>query len=382
MDHGSGSRLPERRLSVLLLEDSPIQAKLVQQMLAEVEDLTGTEHVVTHLESLDMALQFLQGGAHFHVAVLDLTLPDADGIDTYLRFAEAAPDVPVVVMSASESAELTQQALREGAQDYVRKGSFSGEELVRAMHHAIERHSLLNALRDTIDERDAAAQRVRDLVGMATHELLNPMGAISGFTKLMLAHWDRLSAEQLREFVERIDVSSDRSVAVARSLLAMTRIEEPGIIADIGDVDMVVTLHAAIFGSLLEVDDVRVRISADRTGPDGEDLVTARADAVHVDAILGNLLGNAAKYGAPPVQVQLEDDGSRVRVAVTDAGAGVDPDVLPLLFNRFAKGTGDERGDNGLGLHLSREMARASGGDLTYDPASTTFTLELATARD
>ena len=98
-----------------------------------------------------------------------------------------------------------------------------------------------------------------------------------------------------------------------------------------------------------------------------DDLVAA-ADPTAFERIVGNLVTNAFRYGAPPVIVSAERRGEELRVAVEDRGSGVDPSFVPDLFERFSRGE-RARGrvvGTGLGLAIARSYARAHSGELVY----------------
>jgi signal transduction histidine kinase len=116
-------------------------------------------------------------------------------------------------------------------------------------------------------------------------------------------------------------------------------------------------------------------VDAVRSGEPGADIsVSVRgdirvvADAGRLEQALDNLVRNALSHGASPVQVTVERAGAMAQIRVTDAGDGVDPALVPRLFQRFA--TGDRVDGTGLGLFISRELAKAQGGDAVYEPQS------------
>lgn len=120
---------------ILLIEDNPGDARLLSEALTEAGD--GQFHL-THVERLNDGLKRL-GGERFDVILLDLTLPDAQGIDTIVRLHEQMPDVPTVVLTGLNDETLALEALRQGAQDYLVKGQMDGQLLPRAIRYAIER---------------------------------------------------------------------------------------------------------------------------------------------------------------------------------------------------------------------------------------------------
>ncbi len=122
-------------LKVLLVEDNPGDARLVEILLAEVEFASLR---ITHAERLGEAIEHLKETV-FDVVLLDLSLPDASGLETVDRTREAAPRTPIVVFSGRDDEEAALQALQSGAQDYLVKGRGDGDLVARAIRYAIER---------------------------------------------------------------------------------------------------------------------------------------------------------------------------------------------------------------------------------------------------
>jgi len=123
---------------VLLVEDNQDHSALIQ---AEIEAAGMGEFDVMVVGTLTAALAAL---ADFQpdIALLDLTLPEAAGIDTLQRFRAAAPAVPVIVCSADDSEKMALQAIQEGAQDYFTKMGLDGKALRRTMLMGVARHKL------------------------------------------------------------------------------------------------------------------------------------------------------------------------------------------------------------------------------------------------
>ena len=134
--------LPRPSLRVLLVEDNATDALVACDELAHATEVAFIVEPATRLQT---ALALL-AGAVFDVVLLDLSLPDCDGLDTYLRLRAAAPEVPVVVLSHRADEALALQAVHAGAQDYLVKGGAEGL-LVRATRYAIERAHAALALR-------------------------------------------------------------------------------------------------------------------------------------------------------------------------------------------------------------------------------------------
>ena len=129
-------------VKVLLVEDSPTDALIIGEALIDISEFA---HTLTRAESLGDALA-LARGAHFDVVLLDLGLPDGNGIDTFRRFRHIAPDTPVLVLTGLADISVGLVAIQEGAQDYVLKREIQAALLSRAIRYAIERNRALTAL--------------------------------------------------------------------------------------------------------------------------------------------------------------------------------------------------------------------------------------------
>ena len=127
---------------VLLIEDNPGDARLLREMFDE-GGLRETE--VTHVETLAGGESLLAGRA-FDLVLLDLGLPDAQGLEAVRRAHAAAPRVPLVVLTGLDDESLAVRALQEGAEDYLVKGQIESRGLLRALRYAIERKILEEAL--------------------------------------------------------------------------------------------------------------------------------------------------------------------------------------------------------------------------------------------
>jgi diguanylate cyclase (GGDEF)-like protein/PAS domain S-box-containing protein len=128
---------------LLLVEDNPGDARLLREMFNEREGSRPTE--LTHVESLGEAEKHLSE-REVDIILLDLGLPDAQGLGAVRRAQAAAPRVALVVLTGLDDESLAAQALQEGAQDYLIKGQIEARGLLRALRYAIERKAMEEAL--------------------------------------------------------------------------------------------------------------------------------------------------------------------------------------------------------------------------------------------
>ena len=137
------TRQPPRQLSVLHIEDNPADARLVREMLSE----EGPESIaLTQVPRLREALEALKTRG-FNAILLDLTLPDAKGMETFERVRAAWPEAVIIVLTGLADTQMAASVMYEGAQDYLVKGSVDGKRLYECIHHAVERDEFSEALR-------------------------------------------------------------------------------------------------------------------------------------------------------------------------------------------------------------------------------------------
>ena len=123
---------------VLLIEDNPADARLIVEILT---DASAGKVELQHVDRISTALKRLAEQT-FDVILLDLTLPDGDGLGTVVRICAANPRMPVIVLPGLEDDALAMAAVQAGAQDYLVKGQVDGPGIVRAIRYAIERKLL------------------------------------------------------------------------------------------------------------------------------------------------------------------------------------------------------------------------------------------------
>lgn len=129
---------------VLLVEDSTAQARFIQHTLGNVGHPIRFE--VKWVERLDAALQYL-GRTPADLVLLDLMLPDSEGIATFSAVQAAHPELAIIVLSGAGDETTALRAVAEGAQDYIAKSIMSPEMLSRSIRYAVERHRTLEDLR-------------------------------------------------------------------------------------------------------------------------------------------------------------------------------------------------------------------------------------------
>jgi signal transduction histidine kinase len=204
----------------------------------------------------------------------------------------------------------------------------------------------------------AAAEDKTQFLAVTAHELRTPIQVISGAADTLSHHWTELTDAERTDLLESMRASGGRMRRLLDDLLTAARL-------DSGAVE--VRTQPTLVRPLL-LDAVAQTLAA---YPDaGMDVECAADVAVAVDpSRLGQILAiyliNAARHGAPPVQVVVSTAGGGVLIEVVDHGPGVPAELEQRLFEKFAHGPHD--GGSGLGLFIARRLARAQGGDAWYE---------------
>ena len=237
---------------------------------------------------------------------------------------------------------------------------------LQAVNFAAEREQLQDELR--------TAERLKtEFVAMTSHELRTPLTSIRAATSMIRSYWETISDERKLRLLEVIEGQAQRLSRLVENILAAANIEAGVVLPRITTVDLAAAAQDVARDFAAELDVV----------VDVEQPLLAEADPDHTRQILVNFVGNSLKYGEPPVSIVGRHLGTSIELRVTDCGAGVPPEFVPRLFDRFTQASiGDSRhaSGSGLGLSIVKGLAEAVGGTVHYEPrhpAGSAFVLLL-----
>jgi len=357
-------------IRVLLVEDSAGDARLIREMLSVT---AGARFDVSWTERLTTAKEQLARG-NVEVVLLDLSLPDGHGIESFLEINEVAPAVPVVILSGLDDEALAVQAVQQGAQDYLVKGEADVRLLERALRCAIERKAADKALAERIAGLDEAnrkltreieerrqaeealqaekrllmqslalQERERKLIAYEIHDgLVQLLTGAEMKLQAALGRRDAVPAAAKQTLDQVLDLLR-AAIVEARRLIRGLRppaLEEAGLVAA---VDRLVRQASEAGGPRVELD---WDLPVDRLPLP---LQTA------VFRIIQEALTNAQRHsGSDRVRIAAHQSGDRLQLEVRDWGVGFDPQRVE--GQRF-------------GLEGIRERVRLLGGQATVDAA-------------
>jgi len=301
--------MKEKALQVLLVEDNAGDARLLREMFSR--ERAGSFELTHLLRMSEAVVHLAKGGVD--IALLDLGLPDAHGLEILRRAHAVAPDIPVIVLTGLDDEDLAAQAMKEGAQDYLIKGQIENRALPRALRHAIERQRMRV---DTEQIRKQQLQLKDEFLSHVSHELRSPLTAIYQFVSILA---DGLAGELSPEQSEylRITLRNVRQLeSMIADLLEVTRVQagklniEPqgaSIRDAIRDTVSMFEGSAAAKG---------IRLSAKIPA----DLPLAYVDPSRVRQVLINLVSNAIKFTAKRRRDKTSDADLRRRAGPFGGG--------------------------------------------------------------
>lgn len=407
-------------IKILLVEDNPADADLLQELLAEVDEI---QWQVVHVERLKDALQCLSN-SHFDVVLLDLSLPDQQGVATVAQTYQAVPDLPILVLTGLNDRVIALEALREGAQDYLVKGKIDSDLLVRAIRYAIERTHTLKRLRQSeeqlqglneelerrveeqtdelrqknqslqseIAERQRLEEELRnaltaekelsdlksDIISVVSHEYRTPLATILSSTELLERYSCQWPEEKRQRHFQRILNSVDRLTRLINDVLVFSKAEAGKLEFNPSPLDLVELCRELVEDSQLSM---RVQHTVNFTCEGSAREICL--DEKLLRQILTNLLSNAIKYSpeASHVQFDLIYRDDCVQIRIEDRGIGIPAKDQGRLFEAFYRSSnvGTISG-TGLGLAIVKRCVDLHGGQISVDSevgVGTTFTITL-----
>jgi signal transduction histidine kinase len=249
---------------------------------------------------------------------------------------------------------------------------------------------LVDALaRETAARHDAevAARAKGDFLAVMSHELRTPLNAIGGYVQLIQLGVHGPLTEGQRDALARVQLSQRHLLTLINQVLDLARIEQGRMeyAVDTIPLSAVVVELCSMVEPLLHAK----RLTCDVDGilaPGRTSAVVVRADRAKVQQILLNLLSNAIKFtdagGVITIEAAVADTPPVAHIRVRDTGIGLTPEAAKGIFAPFVQVAAQGEG-SGLGLTISRSLARGMGGDLTVESTvgrGSTFTLSLPLA--
>lgn len=358
-------------LRVLLIDDDDVDAELLAENLREgVGSLPAFARARTGSEALS-----LLSSSSFDLCLLDYKLGRESGLDVLAAIRARNQDLPIVMLTSAPAHEIDVAASEVGADDYLDKVGLEPRMLEHTVRYSRTHRRLSRELRAQNREKNV-------LLGMAAHDLRNPIGVVRGYAEFLAAHLAEIEPREVIEILDTMRSSCAQMSALIDDLLDVSAIEAGTLVLRRRDADLadlvrdVIAQHA----TLAERKGIALEFRSDVSLPQ------VSFDRERLEQVLANLVGNAIKYSNAGARVVVHldrPDERHVRARVEDRGIGIAPEFLPRLFRPFQherrSGTSGEK-STGLGLAIVKRIVEAHGGSIEVQSRvgeGSTFTVVL-----
>ncbi|WP_437281207.1 ATP-binding protein [Sorangium sp. So ce375] len=378
----------DSEIKVLVVDDDEVDHLVTRRLL---RDVPRTRYDVTWLSSSDEAIQALRAGG-YDVCLLDFRLDARTGLDVVREVNHLGCAIPIIMLTGVGDEEIDIAAMSAGVADYLVKGRFDAQNLERTIRYAIEHKRTqlkLKQYADTLEEsnrqllqmheelaaKNAELVRLNEeknrFVGMAAHDLRNPLGVILGYSDFMLMTQRRGEPSSLLkeggvEIVNMIRSSSKFMLSLINDLLDVSMIELGKLNLDKKSTDVVqlVASNVALNMVLAGQKNMKLVVESDDGVPRIE------VDVHKLEQVLNNLISNAIHYSPPGTTIRVRVEGGRgqdaeVILSVKDEGPGIAAEDIGKIFRPFGRArtvsTGGER-STGLGLAIAQRIVEGHGG--------------------
>ncbi|MDB9415710.1 hybrid sensor histidine kinase/response regulator [Microcystis aeruginosa] len=359
-------------IKVLLIEDNLAEARLLKEILKGNEK---KEFYLVNVSRLSEAISLLQQ-TNFDVILLDLTLPDSQGLESLAPLLIAAPKLPIVVLTNTNDDNLALAALRQGAQDYLIKREVSLEILTRSLCYAIERKQMEEALRESnealkmsVIERTNQLEKAQELnqlktefVSMLSHDFRNPLNKILLSAGLLEESRDRLTKDQQVSYFRMIRSAIKDMDQLLTEVLLIGRADSGRLYCQFDPVDLLDYCQKLLESFIVKPENQSAIISQIEGS-----LERGLWDVNLIKHILTNLLGNAIKYSPQgnPVEFKIIVESEQVVFKIIDRGIGIPGKDQEHLFKPFYRGSNvDNIQGTGLGLAIVGRCVEAHKGQI------------------
>ncbi|MFT6070976.1 MAG: signal transduction histidine kinase/DNA-binding LytR/AlgR family response regulator [Bacteriovoracaceae bacterium] len=358
-------------LKIAIIEDDDIDFECQQRLIKNsfFESIT-----LVHFYNYDeISLNELESS---DVIIADLNVAGFPDIDSVTKLVRKYPEKPVIVLTGSESEELSLKLVTEGASDFLFKGeAFQNHSTLisRSIVNSVERKKLQNAL------NEKSRFKSRFLANMS-HEIRTPLGVISGLVEVIK---EQAIEANLTHHIDLLSSSIDSVMILVNNIVDLSKIE--------ADEIQLSPIHFNPARALEEVSDLLCSTASKKSlnfyySVEGDIPKEIYLDLHRIKQVLINLVSNAFKFtsdGEVSLNVSFEIDTNRIVYQVIDSGIGIPKKMIDKVFKEFKQldnSTTRKFGGTGLGLAISKRLIDLMNGSIsaTSDQGKgTVFTVKI-----
>lgn len=336
-------------VNVLIIDDNPAAADLAAESLV---DETCPFYHVERAGRLSAGLERLSRGG-IDVVLLELQLPDSQGLDTLAKVRAHSPDLPILVLTGRPDKQFGLSAVLEGAQDYLMKDEMNYLSLTRVIQYAIA--------------RERASRSKDNFVSVVCHEIRNPLAVIQSSIEILRGSLNGGMTAHQEKFAGMAGRNAEFLTKIIDNMLNLARLESGK--AKIRQTPLnLAELTSGVFQNFQVLANERGLVLQSDVP---EDLPCVMADAEMLQQVLINLMDNAVHFAKKKVTVTAEAGQQTapgfVQISVIDDGPGIPAFQKGRIFNKFVqlkRPEGLVPKGTGLGLAICKQIIELHGGKI------------------
>lgn len=362
------------KAKILVVEDNDQHFKLVQAILSK------EPYEVSRAKDGAEALKLIH--PDFDIVLLDMMLPDMNGLDIARQFREneALRTIPILAVTALDSVDDKVRALEAGADDFLSKPYDRTEMKARVKAH-LKTSKYFKQLKDSYEQIKKLEGMKSDLTHMIIHDMGNSLQSVLGYLELLNGAEEKLS-EDMKDWIHYCMTGAEELLNMRDNILDVERMTEGKMPLNVEEVNI-----QELFELIAHKVSVLAREKNDSIQTDvKENVRMVRADRMILKRAVENLVLNAVKHNPEKTTVRLtaqKNNGGSVHLAVEDSGDGIPKNIQGQIFEKFAQAELKKKGykiGKGLGLTFCKLAAEAHGGNIRVESDAgkgTRFVMEL-----
>ena len=367
--------MDKQKIKILVVDDDAFFRKILPLKLK------SEGYQVEIAEQGNKALEMCHADPSIRLVISDINMPEMNGIELIEALRKNGSDVPIIVLTSNSKLSVALKAMNSGANDYILKDENIMKAISISVRKTLEKYQLMEKnrrlMKDLAQKNEALERSNQELLklnrlknrflGIAAHDLRNPLISIRGLSELLVAEtFGSLTSDQ-KQYIEIIHTTSDEMLALVNDLLDVSVIES-------GKLDL--RLEKGSLGHLLEnrckISSIIARRKDITLHTDFAQIPEVMFDPNRIAQAFDNFTSNAIKYSPPGsnVYIRMTQEDGKVRVCVRDEGPGISEKDQRRMFGAFerlsAQPTGGEK-STGLGLAIVKKIIEAHQGSLEVE---------------
>jgi signal transduction histidine kinase len=360
-----------RNLNILMVEDSPYDAELIQRELKK-GGIKFTARIVQNKEDYEKALDDFFPD----IILTDHQLPAFSSVEALAIAKIRKPEIPFILITGTVSEEFAVSIMRDGADDYLLKSRIV--RLPSAIEQALK-------LKKAETERELAMQQLKSkneelslLIYKCSHDLRAPVSTTLGFLNLIEKSENQ---NELNSYLPRIRESMNRLDRILIDLIQANQITQKQRTSAAVDIEKLIKKNLDVLQDLPKFKTLNISVTVNLT----QDFY---CDEQILSSVIRNLLENAIQHQVKEqggmLEVIVEEKQNRIKIQIKDNGPGIPTESLPKIFDMFYRGTQENPG-SGLGLYIvTKGVERLNGSILVQSApgAGTVFKMQFPISQE